>query len=483
MPESKPFPVLHLRPLVCALAAALLTGCASLLPPEPETDLPVLTQNDAWKHAPAATGWASAERAEHWQAGRWWLALDEPGLDALMQQLEADNPGLALAAANVAQAQAVLREQQAQRWPSLGAQLGQQRSGGDDRAASGSASLNLSASWQPDLWGRVADGLQAQQASVQASQADLAGVRLAAQAALAQAWLGWRASAAEIGLLQDILSGYERAATITRNRYEAGVSARTDVEQAETTLSNTRASLVALQRSRSAYEHAMAVLLGQPPAAFSPPDAPWSDRLAEVPAELPSLLLLRRPDVASAERALSAANLRLGVARRAHFPDLSLSASVGAGAAHMGDLLSAPGLLWSLGLNLAHTLFDAGARDARTAQTVASRDAAEARYRQTALNALKEVEDQLSALHTLAEQAGHAQASVQAAERVERQMLNRYESGLSAYTEVVTAQASALSARRNLLALQLQHQQASVALVEALGGGWQSPWQHERPNP
>jgi NodT family efflux transporter outer membrane factor (OMF) lipoprotein len=198
--------------------------------------------------------------------------------------------------------------------------------------------------------------------------------------------------------------------------------------------------------------------------------------LPAVPPELPSLLLLRRPDVASAERAVSAANQQIGVARSAYFPSLSLSAGLGAGGRHVGDLLSAPSLLWSLGVALAQTVFDGGARDARVDQTLAARDAAVARYRQAALTAMKEVEDQLSAQDTLARQTEHVRAAAEIAERIEQQMLNRYQAGLTSYTEVVTAQASALSARRSLLQLQVQRQQAVLALIQALGGGWQAPW-------
>ena len=461
--------------LVIAVAAAGVLSACSLAPVQPMEPLAVPA---AWKHAaPApAPGWASARHARARDAGQWWRLFGDPVLDALAARVELSNQDLKLAAANVAQAQALLREQQAQRWPQVGAQLVQQRSGGDDRAATGSASLSLGASWAPDLWGRIRDAVSAQSASVQASEADLAGARLSAQASLAAAYLALRETDAEIALMDEIITGYQRAATITQNRYDVGVAPRTDTFQAQATLRGAQATRVALQRSRAAYEHTIALLVGEAPATFSLPAAPWAGVAPQVPAEVPSLLLLRRPDVAGAERAVSAANARIGVARSAYFPDFSLSASLGAGAGHLADLVSAPSLLWSLGLALAQTVFDGGARAARVDQALAARDAAVARYRQAGLAAMKEVEDQLSALATLAEQAGHARASADAAERIEQQMLNRYQAGLSAYTEVVTAQAGALSARRGLLQLQLQRQQAAVALIQALGGGWQAPW-------
>jgi NodT family efflux transporter outer membrane factor (OMF) lipoprotein len=251
---------------------------------------------------------------------------------------------------------------------------------------------------------------------------------------------------------------------------------RTDSLQAQSTLRSAQASRVALQRTRTGYQHAIALLVGEAPAGFALAPAPLAGGLPAVPPELPSLLLLRRPDVASAERAVSAANQQIGVARSAYFPSLSLSAGLGAGGRHVGDLLSAPSLLWSLGVALAQTVFDGGARDARVDQTLAARDAAVARYRQAALTAMKEVEDQLSAQDTLARQTEHVRAAAEIAERIEQQMLNRYQAGLTSYTEVVTAQASALSARRSLLQLQVQRQQAVLALIQALGGGWQAPW-------
>lgn len=459
--------------LAAVLLAAVLSACAVV----PEAPMEPLVLPAGWKHAAPAPGWASAEQARHWDAGQWWKLLDDPVLDELMPRVDLANQNLKLAAANVAQAQAMLREQQAQRWPQVGAQLGEQRGGGEGRSSSRSASFNINASWSPDLWGRLVAAESAQEIGLQASKADLAGARLDAQSSLVMAYLALRATDTEIELMDAIITGYERAAQITQNRYDVGVAPRTDTLQAQSTLASAEASRVALRRSRATYEHAVALLLGEVPATFSLPVAPaWRHTVPEVPTELPSLLLLRRPDVASAERAVAAANMRVGMARSAWFPDFSLSAGVGAGAAHLADLLSAPSLLWSFGLALSHTVFDAGARDARLQQALATHDAAVARYRQASLVAMKEVEDQLITLATLKVQIEHARTGTEAAARIEQQMINRYQAGLSAYTEVVTAQASAMGARRNLLQLQLQRQQVAVSLVAALGGGWQVPW-------
>ena len=459
------------KTLSIALGAAFLLSACALAPKTAMEPMPLPA---AWKEAAPAPGWVSADAARAWSAGQWWLLWDDAPLHALAPRVALNNQGLLAAAANVAQAQALLRQQRAQLWPQLGAQLGQQRSGGDDRATTGSASLTLAASWAPDLWGRIGNAVDAQAASVRASQADLAGARLDAQASLAQAYFALREADAEIALLDEIIGGYQRSARITQNRYDVGVAPRTDTFQAQATLRNAQATRVALVRARAAFEHAIALLLGEAPASFALAPAPWVSAVPQVPAELPSLLLLRRPDIASAEAAVSAANAQIGVARSAYFPDLSLSASLGAGGAHLANLASAPSLLWSLGLALAQTVFDGGARDARVDQSLAARDGAVARYRQAALGAMKEVEDQLSALDTLAAQTEHARAAQDASARIEQQMQNRYEAGLVSYTEVVTAQASALSARRGLLQLQLQRQQAALALIQALGGGWRA---------
>ncbi len=460
------------RHLLAGMVAGLLSAC-SLAPPTAMDPLPVPM---SWKHAAPAEGWISAEQAHAWSQGQWWLLWDDPVLHGLIERVELNNQNLKAAAANVAQAQALLRQQRAELWPQLGGQLGQQRSGGEDRPTTGSASIGVNASWAPDLWGRIDNAIRAQAASVQASAADLAGARLDAQASLVTAYLALRAADAEIALLDEIIAGYQRSARITQNRYDVGVVPRTDTLQAQATLRNAQATQVALRRGRAGFEHAIALLVGEAPAGFALPVAPWASAVPIVPAELPSRLLLRRPDVASAERAVTAANAQIGIARSAHFPDLNLSASLGAGGAHLAELVSAPSLLWSLGLALAQNIFDAGARDARIEQAFAAREAAVARYRQAALGSMKEVEDQLSALATLAAQADHARAGAAAAERIEQQQMNRYQAGLSSYTEVVTAQASALSARRNLLQLQLQRQQAALGLIRALGGGWQAPW-------
>ena len=460
------------RSVLAASVLLALAGC-SLAPLDAA---PPIAVPAAWKSAAPQAGWVSADTARDWQAGRWWTPFNDPQLDTLMARVDIGNQNLALAVANVRQAQALLRQQQAQLWPTVGASGSEQRSGGEDRASTSTASLGLNVSWAPDLWGRLGDAARAQGAGVQASQADLAGARLSAQGSLAQAYFTLRELDAEAALLQDIIAGYERSARITQNRYDAGIAARTDTLQAQSTLDGARASLTALQLNRALSEHAIALLIGEAPAGFTLAPAAWVDRVPVAPAGVPSELLLRRPDIASAERSVSAANARIGVARAAYFPQITLTGSLGASGSHLGDLISAPSLLWSLGLSLAQYVFDGGARTAAVDQAIAAHEGATATYRQTALSAMKDVEDQLARLTALAAQQERTRAAAEAAQRIEQQMLNRYQSGLSAYTDVVTAQASSLGARRSVMQLQLQRQQAAVSLMQALGGGWQAPW-------
>lgn len=459
------------RPLALtgsSLALALLL-CGCNLAPRQTT--PAVPQSSGWK-ASAPAGWVSTEAYQSWSSGQWWQLFGDEELSALMPRIEIGNQNLALALANVSQAQALLRQAQAQLRPTLGAQLGVQRGSG----AADSASLGLTAAWAPDLWGKLSNAVQVQGANVQASQANLAAARLTAEGSLAQAYQAMREADAEATLLQDIIVGYERAATITENNYKAGIAARTDVLQATSTLESARSSLQALKSSRTTYENAIALLLGEPPANFSLAQKPWVNTVPQVPAQLPSELLLRRPDVASAERAVAAANANIGVARAAWFPSLNLSAGVGGGAANWANLVSTPVLTWSLGASLAQALFDAGARDAAIDQALAAHAAATASYRQTALTAFGQVENQLTALDSLARQITHTSAAAQAAAGAEQRTLNSYRAGISDYTAVVTAQATALTARRALMQLELARQQAAIALIQALGGGWKAPW-------
>ncbi|MEJ7686759.1 MAG: efflux transporter outer membrane subunit, partial [Variovorax sp.] len=314
------------------------------------------------------------------------------------------------------------------------------------------------------------------QATAQATEADLASARLSAVGELAANYFALREADAELRLLDVTLEGYQRSLAIARNRYNSGIAGQTDLLQAQTLLVNTQAERVALKRSRDTFEHAIAVLTGAAPGDFNLPAADWTPTVPGVPAGVPSTLLQRRPDIAAAERDVAAANAQIGIARSAYDPSLTLSGTIGSSTSRVGDLFNASSMLWSLGLSVAQTVFDAGATGARVDAARARHEAAVARYRQTVLVAFQNVEDQLTAGSSLAQQEGLRREASAAADRTEQQFLNRYREGQVGFTDVVTAQVSALNARRTLLRLQVDRQTAAVALIQALGGGWQAAW-------
>ncbi|MDP9899199.1 efflux transporter outer membrane subunit [Variovorax ginsengisoli] len=453
------------------VAAATLSACAV----GPTYERPTVTSPQAWKEAPAAVGWLPAAPADALDRGEWWTLFGDAQLNALAARVEVSNQNIATAVANYAQAQALVREDRAALFPSLSLSGSSTRSGNRTAGtATGSASASLDASWDADVWGRLKLTVSSAQAQAQASQADLAAARLSAQGSLASNYFSLREADAELALLDATIQGYERALTIARNRYEAGIAPQSDVLQAQTTLVNTRADRVSTQGTRDTLAHAIAVLIGAAPADFQLPAlATWQPVVPAVPLGVPSTLLQRRPDIASAERAVAAANAQIGIERSAYFPSLSLSASLGRSSSRVSDLFSASNTLWSFGLSTAQVLFDAGAIAARVDAARAAMDASTAKYRQTVLTAFQAVEDQLTSTASLAQQEVLRREASAAADRTEEQMLNRYRAGQVSYTDVVTAQASALSARRTVLQVLLSRQTAAVSLIQGLGGGWQ----------
>ena len=457
-------------PVVTVLVAALLvSGCANLAP---KYEVPAVDISVAFKEGRGA--WIAATPADTLERGPWWELFDDPVLSNLATQVEVSNNNIAAAVAAYAQARALTREQRASLFPQVN--LDQSRrttGGGGDTPTRTTYQVNIGASWEPDVFGRLRLGVQSARAGEQIAEADIVSARLAAQGELASAYFGLRESDVLIALQTETLRGYERALQITSNRYEAGVVARTDVFQAESQLANSRAELLSLQRQRAIFEHAIAVLVGKAPANFSlPVDPRWNVNVPGIPEEVPSTLLQRRPDIASAERRVQQANYRIGIERAAFFPSFSLTGSIGLNAASMGDLFSASSLVWAIGSALAQTLFDAGARSARVDQARAALEEAAANYRQTVLTAFQDVEDQLVTLRILQQQQGLRQQASRAADLVEQQVLNRYQAGQVGFTEVITSQQNAAAARRALVQAQIDRQLAAVALIQALGGGW-----------
>lgn len=426
----------------------------------------------------ASEGWVDAEPADTLERGSWWTRFDDPALNDLVSRVEVSNQNVAAATAAYAQARAFVREQRSSLFPLVVLDGGASRSGtgiGGDSQTGSNYRVSIGAGWEPDIWGRLRRSVESASASAQASAADLAAALLSAQGELAANYFGVRQTDAQIALLEDTISGYRRSLQITQNRYDAGIIARTDVLQAQTQLANTLGDAVGLRRQRAQFENAIAVLIGQSPSAFTLAPSEWKVTVPTVPIGIPSTLLQRRPDIAAAERQVAAANEQIGIAQSAFYPSFNLTGSIGFGAARIAELVSASTALWSLGVSAAQVLFNAGATGARVDGARAAHEVTVARYRQTVLIAFEEVENLLTATRILEQQEVlRRQASV-AADQVAAQVENRYRAGQVNFTEVIIAQATALNTRRALVQLLAERQTTAVALIQALGGGWQAP--------
>ena len=437
-----------------------------------------------------AYGWVPAAPADALDRGPWWQLFGDEQLNTLAAQVEVSNQNVAAAVAAYAQARALVRAQRASLFPAVslsgsgnrGGSSGGSKTANGVTTASGASRVGsdyqfgIGASWEPDVWGRLGRAVDSASASAQASAADLAAARLSAQGELATNYLSLRQLDAQKALLATTLDGYQRTLTIAQNRYNAGIATKTDVLQAQTQLANTQADDVGLNRQRAQLEHAVAVLIGQAPANFTlAPLAAnaWRPVVPEVPVGVPSTLLQRRPDIAGAERRVAVSNEQIGIAKTAYYPSLNLSASTSTSASRVADLFTAGSGAWALGLSAMQVLFNAGATGARVDSAQAAHEQTVARYRQIVLTAFADVENQLSATRILAVQQGLRQQASAAADQVEQQTLNRYRAGQVSFTEVITAQAAALSARRTLLQAMADRQTTAVALIQSLGGGWQ----------
>ena len=462
---------LPMQRAIAIAAAASLAACAV----GPDYERPTAPVPAAYKEATTAAGatWLPAAPADAFARGEWWRLFGDEDLNRLAARIEIDNQNVAAAVAAYRQSQAIVRESQAARFPTLGLNASARRTGGRDQAEVNAFAVSLAADWAPDLWGKLGRGVESALASAEASAADLGSAKLSAQGALAIDYFSLREADSEVALLGKTIEGYERALQITQNRYAAGIAPKTDVLQAQTQLASTRADLAAVRADRARFEHAIAILVGVAPGDFSVAEAAWTPTVPAVPLGVPSELLQRRPDIASAERQVVVANAQIGIERSAFYPALSLGGTLGTSQSRLGDLLSASGALWSLGVSVAQTVFDAGAIRSRVEGAEAGLDAAIARYRQTVLAAFQAVEDQLATARSLAEQAELRRQASDAADQTEQQILNRYRAGQVGYTDVVTAQASALSARRALTQVGVNRQVSAITLIQALGGGWE----------
>ena len=450
---------------VFALASVVLSGC--VLGPDyqrPDSSVPL-----EFRHTP---GWKVAQPAELSSAVAWWSLYQDATLTDLLKQLEASNQNLRAAEAAWREARALVGGSRSALYPQATGQVGTSRTG-NDQGVNKSNEMALGLSWQLDMWGQVRRQVKANEASAQASAAEWAGVRLSQQAELVQNYLQLRVIDEHMRLLDATVKAYQRSLQLTENRYKAGVVTRADVSQALTQLKNTQAQRLDLDWQRARYEHAIAVLIGSTPNAVQVASVETLPRLPALPIAVPSALLERRPDIAAAERQVMAANAQIGVAQTAYFPDLTLSASGGYRGSNLADWISMPNRFWSIGPQFAMTLFDAGLRRSKVEQAEARYDQQVARYRQTTLQAIGEVEDALVQLNVLAEEIQVQREALAASQDTLRLTENQYQAGMVDYLAVTNAQTIALNSQRTLLNLLGTQLTASVQLISALGGGWQ----------
>ena len=467
-----------------ALAAcALLSACA--VGPDykrPDTEVP--------QQYKEAGDWKVANPSDAIARGKWWEIFNDPQLNALEEQVAAANQNIAVADAQYRQAQALVQSAQASFFPTLGASASATRSRSvrttvnpdgslsvGNPSLQNSQSLSLNASWELDLWGSIRRNVESNKASAQASAGDLSAALLSAQATLAQDYFQLRVTDTQKAVLQRTVADYERFLKLTENRYAVGVAQRSDVLTAQTQLKQAQALLLDTEVTRAQLEHAIAVLIGKPPAAFSLAPSKATNvyelpALPNIPLEIPSAVLERRPDVAAAERRMAAANAQIGVAKAAFFPTLTLGASTGLAANTLTHLATLPSRIWSIGPTLAATLFDGGARSAALDKAGAAYDGSVATYRQTVLGAFQDVEDNLAALRWQTKEFDVQADAVKAAQEAAQLYLNRYRAGTVSFLDVITAQGTAYNAERTLLTLQGKQYSAAVLLVKALGGGW-----------
>lgn len=453
---------------LCGLG--LIAGCA--VGPDYEPTKVYVGDHFAAATALDQSAWLPVVPLDEQGAGQWWLLFNDPQLNQWIGQLHQANANLAQAQARYRQAQAALGQAQSGFFPTLGSNASGQRSGSGQGSPTNQYNLNASASWEVDVWGRVRRSVESSDANVAASAADLLATRLSLETTFVQSYFQAKQVRAAQHLYDQTIVAYERSVVMNQDRLGVGMVSPADVASAQSQLENARTQRLALDRQWGQLRNAMAVLLGQPPVAFDlTVDQGWG-ALPAVPTGLPAQLLARRPDVAAAERRVAAANAQIGVAKAAWLPNLTLSAQGGYRSGSWSDWISAPARFWSLGPALALTLFDGGARTARVNEAIATYDAQAAAYKQTALEALREVEDNLVQWHGLHNELTSQQRALDAARQSLQLTRNQYDAGLIDYLSVVQVETSALSAERAMLSLQSDLFISAAKLISSLGGRW-----------
>lgn len=462
---------------VFVASTLFLAGCAV----GPKYQRPPVEVPPAYKEA---GNWKTAQPNELSLRGNWWEIFQDPQLNALEQQVNISNQNIKAAQAQYTQARALVRYNRADYFPTVvaGASATRSRVSSNNaplRAVSNGTTNNdfqipVALSYEVDAWGRIRNNVESFRAQAQASAADLATVNLSMHAQLALFYLQARSLDAQEQLLNSTVQYYEQALQLNVSRFQGGVGSEVEVEQARTQLETTRAQSIDVGVARAQFEHAVAVLIGKPPASFNLPPLPLQTPPPPIPAGVPSELLERRPDIASAERQMAAANARIGVAKAAYYPLLNLTAAGGVESGSLTTLLQGPAGFWAVGASALQTVFDGGRRRAASDQAVAAYDQTVASYRETVLTSFQQVEDNLAALYILEKEAQTQNEAVLAAQKSLELSIQRYKGGVTSYLEVTVAQSAALSNEATAVNILGRRMVAAVQLIQALGGGWDS---------
>jgi NodT family efflux transporter outer membrane factor (OMF) lipoprotein len=474
----------NLVPISASIAALLLSGCMV----GPQYKRPAAATAPAFKEAPqtaASDGWKPGQPSDQTLKGNWWQLYQDPQLNALEVQVDAANQTLKAAEANFRAARTAIGYARSNEAPTIGTNpsIGSVRESANSpyfltnlaNNGGGDFTLPFDLNYEIDLWGRIRRGVTAAREQAQASDADMESVRLSLHAELATDYFGLRSADGQAKLLDDTIQAYQSALELTQQRFNGGLALQSDVTQAEAQLEQTRVQRSDVNVQRTQFEHAIAVLIGKPPAQLTIAPSPIDQQPPQMPAipgVLPSELLERRPDIAADERRMAAANEQIGIAQAAYYPSLSLNALVGMEGTSALNWFTWPSRFWAVGPTLSETIFDGGRRRATTQRTRADYDATVATYRQTTLTAFQQVEDNLAALRILQTESEQQRRATTAALQSEQLFEDRYAGGLDLYLEVVTSQTTALADQRNEIDIELRQLDASVLLIKALGGGW-----------
>ena len=458
---------------IVVLASLLCSGCAI----GPKYQRPVATTPVALKEMAGNDRWKMATPGDGLLKGKWWEIFGDPQLNRLEELVNVNNQNVKQAEAQFRQARALVAANHANYYPTIGStpaitQSDAGRNTGRGNGTNQSFSLPATATWEPDLWGRVRLSVENAVSNAQVSAADLENIKLSQQALLATDYFLLAAQDMQIKVLSDTITAYEKNLQLTINRYSGGVASKSDITLAQTQLAAAKAQSTDMHIARAQDEHAIAILTGQTPASLEIGPTTISGPPPPIPVAVPSELLERRPDIASNERQVAAANANVGIAQTAYYPTLTLSATPGLLSTNLANLFTYASRTWSAGPSLSHTLFDFGRRGAALEGAEAAYDATVAAYRQTVLSAFQEVEDDLSNLRYLAEEAVQEHEAVVASQQALSLELERYRAGTDSYLNVITTQIIALGDQQTAITILQRRMSAAVDLIKAVGGGW-----------